>query len=78
MEAGWEVDFVSPKGGYTPIDPMSLQKDFMTEVDWKHYTSPEFMNKLGNTLKPSDVKAEDYKCIYYAGGHGTVYDFPKN
>ena len=25
VKAGWHVDFVSPRGGYTPIDPVSLQ-----------------------------------------------------
>lgn len=25
-EAGYEVDYVSPKGGYTPIDPHSLMQ----------------------------------------------------
>jgi putative intracellular protease/amidase len=31
-EVGYEVDFVSPKGGYTPIDPHSLA---MAEpIDW--------------------------------------------
>jgi hypothetical protein len=28
------------------------------------------MNKLGTTLKASEVKADDYAAIYYVGGHG--------
>lgn len=27
---GWSIDLVSPKGGYTPIDPSSLQPEVMS------------------------------------------------
>ena len=27
---------------------------------------------------PSEVKPEEYSAIYYAGGHGTMWDFPDN
>lgn len=75
-EAGLAVDYVSPKGGYTPIDPHSLA---MAEpVDWEWYQNKSFMNRLGATLSPSQVNAADYCCIYYAGGHGVVWDFPNN
>ena len=74
--AGYAVDYVSPKGGYTPIDPHSLA---MAEpVDWEWYQNKPFMNRLGATLSPEQVKASDYCCIYYAGGHGVVWDFPDN
>jgi putative intracellular protease/amidase len=69
--AGYEVDYVSPKGGYTPIDPHSLA---MAEpVDWEWYQNKAFMNRLGATLSPEQLKAS-----YYAGGHGVVWDFPDN
>lgn len=74
--AGYAVDYVSPKGGYTPIDPHSLA---MAEpIDWEWYQKKEFMNRLGATLAPSEVKPEDYAAIYYAGGHGVIWDFPEN
>ncbi|WP_373894641.1 type 1 glutamine amidotransferase domain-containing protein [Virgibacillus natechei] len=75
-EAGYEVDYVSPKGGYTPIDPHSLAQ--AEEIDWEFYQDPEFMGKLGKTLKPSEVNPTNYSAIYYAGGHGTLWDFPEN
>lgn len=34
---GWQVDFVSPRGGLVPIEPKSLEGNFMTEQDWKTY-----------------------------------------
>ncbi|WP_416236206.1 type 1 glutamine amidotransferase domain-containing protein [Spirulina sp. CCNP1310] len=74
--AGYGVDYVSPEGGYTPIDPHSLA---MAEaVDWQWYQDKEFMRKLGATLKPSEVNPDDYIAIYFAGGHGVIWDFPDN
>jgi putative intracellular protease/amidase len=71
------VDFVSPDGGYVPVDPQSLLS--MDEVDRKWYTNEDFRNAaLGNTLNPMEVLAADYDAIYYAGGHGTMFDFPKS
>ena len=74
--AGYQVDYVSPKGGYTPIDPHSLA--MADETDWQWYQDDAFMARLGSTLKPSQVKPADYAAIYYAGGHGVVWDFPDN
>lgn len=74
--AGFTVDYVTPLGGYTPIDPHSLA---MAEpVDWTWYRNREFMNRLGATLKPNEVKADDYVAIYFVGGHGVLWDFPDN
>jgi len=36
------------------------------------------MNRLGATLKPSEVNPDDYVAIYYTGGHGVIWDFPDN
>lgn len=75
-EAGYEVDYVSPQGGYTPIDPHSLA--MADSTDWEWYQKKEFMNRLGTTLHPSEVNPEDYVAIYYAGGHGVIWDFLDN
>ncbi|MBP2002257.1 putative intracellular protease/amidase [Paenibacillus shirakamiensis] len=77
-KAGHHVDYVSPSGGYTPIDPHSLEKDQMTELDWTYYQNSEFMNKLGTTLAAGDINPEDYDVIYFTGGHGVMWDFPDN
>jgi putative intracellular protease/amidase len=74
--AGYEIDYVSPLGGYVSIDPHSLALgDF---IDWQWYQKKEFMNRLGNTLNPAQINPDDYIAIYYAGGHGVMWDFPDN
>lgn len=76
-QAGWHIDFVSPRGGLTPIDPVSLQTG-VQKVDWEYYANPTFRHKLANTHKPEEIIASQYSCIYYAGGHGVVFDFLEN
>ena len=76
--AGFKVDYVSPQGGYTPIDPHSLAADMASPIDWQWYHDKAFMTRLGATLKPDQVNPDDYIAIYYAGGHGVIWDFPDN
>lgn len=76
QQAGYSVDYVSPGGGYVPIDPHSLQ--MAPALDWQWYDDKAFMNRLGATLSPGQVKAEQYRAIYYTGGHGVIYDFPED
>jgi putative intracellular protease/amidase len=35
----------------------------------------EKMAQVSNTLSPMQVKPENYGAIFYAGGHGTMWDF---
>lgn len=65
-----QVDYVSPQGGYTPVDPASLEGG--DETDWEWYQNKLFMNRLGTTLKPSDVTPSDYSSIYFAGASSSA------
>ncbi len=75
--SGHFVDFVSPEGGYVPIDPHSFK--YATDSDWKHYESKNFKeHALAASMSPYDVDPDLYDAIYYAGGHGAMWDFPDN
>ncbi|MCY1702049.1 type 1 glutamine amidotransferase domain-containing protein [Deinococcus sp. SL84] len=76
QEAGYDMDYVSPLGGYTPIDPHSLEQADAT--DWQWYQDHDFMARLGATHRPDELDAADYAAIYYTGGHGTMWDFPED
>ncbi|MCE7761107.1 type 1 glutamine amidotransferase domain-containing protein [Pseudomonas putida] len=75
-KAGYTVDYVSPEGGYVPVDPHSLQ--MADDLDWQWYDDKRFMTRLGTSLSPGQVMADDYSVIYYTGGHGVMYDFADN
>lgn len=74
--AGWNVTFVSPKGGKAPMDPGSGEM-FKEDKDCQEFLSNAgVMKEIENTKKPSDVKGniKDYAVIFYAGGHGPMWD----
>jgi putative intracellular protease/amidase len=72
--AGYEIDFVSPKGGKAPVDGFNLND----ETNKKFWENESAKSKIENTMKPADVNPNDYSAIYYAGGHGTMWDFADN
>ncbi len=72
--AGYEIDFVSPQGGKAPVDGFNLE-DSVNRKFWENTT---YRTKIENTMKPEDVKPEEYAAILYAGGHGTMWDFADN
>jgi putative intracellular protease/amidase len=69
----WEV--CSPKGGDIPLDPRSLGVMFMKSTDRKRRGDETFMARLKNTTKANDVDPSQFDAVYYAGGHGTMWDF---
>ncbi len=72
--AGYEIDFVSPKGGTPPVDGFDLSD----EVNKKFWENEEYHAKINNSMKPSEVDPDNYVAIHYAGGHGTMWDFADN
>jgi putative intracellular protease/amidase len=75
-KAGLEVDFVSPNGGEAPLDPTSYQLD--DSANRAFVENKAVMAQVKDTLSPSEVNPGEYKAILYAGGHGTMWDFPNN
>lgn len=72
-DVGYEIDFVSPQGGKAPVDGFNLN-----DATNKKFWDDNDRNKIENTLKPSVINAKDYAAIFYAGGHGTMWDFADN
>lgn len=74
QEAGYAIDFVSPKGGKAPMDPKSYKLDDpINKAFWETYGK-----RLEETRASEQVDPSQYVAIFYAGGHGTMWDFPEN
>ncbi|MCF2519258.1 type 1 glutamine amidotransferase domain-containing protein [Dyadobacter sp. CY351] len=70
------MDIVSPLGGKIPIDERSLElKD---ECNAKYWEDAAFRAKLNNSLSPAQVHSADYRLVYFAGGHGAMWDLAEN
>lgn len=72
-EAGFSIDFASPKGGVAPMELASLKLDdpfnkrFVNEMKIKDGIS---------TISLSNIDPKNYSVVFFAGGHGTMWDFP--
>lgn len=73
-EAGFTIDYVSPKGGKAPIDG----NDLSDPINKAFMENPANVKAIENTLTPKDVNPASYTAIFYAGGHGTMWDFADN
>jgi len=73
-DAGYEIDFVSPKGGTPPVDGFDLS-DPDNKAFWEN---KQYHQKISNSMRPEQVKPEEYSAIFYAGGHGAMWDLPEN
>lgn len=77
--AGIDYDIVSPRGGEPPMDPKSVSGMQARDGGYRAYEgNPWLQEKLRDTLRPADVEASDYAAIYFAGGHGVMWDFRDN
>jgi putative intracellular protease/amidase len=77
IAAGFEVDFASETGYYTP-DWLSQQPDFLNGDDlatWNNVNS-SFRQKLDNMPKAADVDGEKYGIFYASAGHAALIDYP--
>lgn len=72
IKTGATVDFVSVQGGKVPLDGVD-RKD---PINAKYLDDPAFVRRLETTLRPSEVDPDSYDAVFYAGGHGTMWDFP--
>lgn len=74
VNAGYEIDFVSPEGGKAPVDGF----DLADPINKKFWEDKVCRHKIEHTKKPSEIDPREYVAIHFAGGHGTMWDFPDN
>lgn len=72
--AGYEIDFVSPKGGKAPVEGFNLSDS----TNKKFWLDSKYREKIENTLNPQSINPEDYAAMHFAGGHGAMWDLSNN
>ena len=69
---GFEVDFVSPKGGNVEfmMDPLGISS----------YTIKYegFLEKANNSFSPTQIDPNDYWGVFIGGGYGVMFDVANN
>lgn len=75
-DAGYEVEFASPKGGFAPMDPKSF--DLSDPINKAFWHDLKAVQGLVHTQALPKLNPKAYAAIFFAGGHGTMWDFPKS
>jgi putative intracellular protease/amidase len=77
-DAGVELTLASPKGGQPPIDPKSDLPENQTAAMARFKKDEMAQKALAHTVRLADVNAEDYDAVFYAGGHGPIWDLAES
>jgi putative intracellular protease/amidase len=72
VKAGYEVEFASVKGGKVPLDGV----DRNDPVSAAFLDDADLTQKLAHTPASSAIEPGRYAAIFFAGGHGAMWDLP--
>ncbi|MCX2982007.1 type 1 glutamine amidotransferase domain-containing protein [Halieaceae bacterium IMCC14734] len=75
LEAGFEYDLASIKGGKAPLYGTDVEGDAVNDAI---LNNAEFQTRLANTMELSQVAIADYDAIFYPGGFGLLSDLASN
>ena len=70
--AGIAVEFASIQGGEPPVDGLDLDD----AINARYWNDAVFRSRIAATARLDDIDSERYAAIFFAGGHGTMWDFP--
>lgn len=77
-DAKADITIASPKGGQPPLDPKSDEPDFQTAATGRFKEDAEAQAALANSLKLSDISADDFDAVFFPGGHGPLWDLSED
>jgi putative intracellular protease/amidase len=75
-QAGYPVELASIQGGEPPVVEASIKLD--DPYTKRFYERAGTVAALRNTPRIADLRATDYQAIFFVGGHGAMWDFPRN
>ncbi|MEM1325327.1 MAG: nuclear transport factor 2 family protein [Bacteroidota bacterium] len=73
-DAGYEIDFVSPKGGSTYMYGANMNDS----LNLWFIQNPTAYYRFQHAMRPDEIDPSRYAAIYFVGGHGTMWDLPKH
>lgn len=73
-KAGIPTEIVSIRGGHPPVNFFDLS-DPVNEAYWRN---KQFREELANTRTLDEIDTSYYSAVFFAGGHGTMWDFAES
>ncbi|GFS16559.1 thiamine biosynthesis protein ThiJ [Elysia marginata] len=74
VEAGFEMDSISPKGGKSPVDPGSVEAYKDDPVCQWFHKDDKAQALVNSTKTAGQINPSDYVAVLYPGGHGPMFD----
>jgi len=78
LDAGATITIASLRGGQPPLDPKSDEPDAQTETTQRFRQDDVARHALDHTYPLGDIRPEDYDAVFYAGGHGPLWDLAES
>ena len=70
--AGIAVELASIKGGEPPVDGVNLEDP----INARYWNNAAFRQSIRATQRLDRIDPGKYAAVFFAGGHGTMWDFP--
>jgi putative intracellular protease/amidase len=77
-DAGVDLTLASPKGGRRPVDPKSDLPENQTPAMARFKKDEKAKKDFAQTVKLTDVTADDFDTVFYPGGHGPMWDLAES
>jgi len=77
-DAGIDITIASPKGGEPPLDPMSNEPHFQTDLTHRFWADSDAQLALASGVRLDSVSQEEFDTIFYPGGHGPMWDLAED
>ncbi len=75
LNAGFDYDLVSIKGGLAPLYGTDIDGD---AINHHILSDSNFQIRVNNTIPASQINIFNYSAIFYPGGFGLLYDLATN
>lgn len=72
--AGIPVEFASIQGGEPPVDGL----DLADAANARYWNDAGFRQAIRTTVRLDGVDPAKYSAVFFAGGHGAMWDFPQS
>jgi putative intracellular protease/amidase len=77
-DAGVSVAIGSPQGGTPPVDPLTFGDGVETAALARFDADPGAARIFESSLRIDQVEARELDAVFFAGGHGGMWDFPES
>ncbi|HLS94001.1 MAG TPA: type 1 glutamine amidotransferase domain-containing protein [Sphingobacterium sp.] len=78
LDAGYRVTLASPKGGASPIDPLSTVTESLSAANRRFAKDEDAKRQFSEASQLGAIDPYSYDTVFVPGGHGPLWDLADN